>query len=170
MKKFKISRNSEIGQKLAKIQKNFQNVLNYANSKGYNLLLNENAELIGFWIHRTKLAQSNFKSDNLLKMFDVKENKDLIQLYFSNSFYGQNEMLKMQAIGKFYLWLFPEKMNAFSISIMHISMCDEFVYVRSNYDLENIDGFGFEAAELLVPSSQKIFSTDQFKQVNFNLN
>lgn len=158
METFKIHISHPHAIRMKRVLQNVRNIQTYANSKGYELILDQNsAKVVGFvqsLPKKNQLAEIDF-----LKKYNVFKKADLSVLMFSDKKEGLELSEKVNNMGPI---IFDPKIDNFNyfVKFNKIAYNSGFVYFESSHDFEKLKDFGFEKidrmAYLLAKSNNEV--------------
>lgn len=142
---FKISVDHDFGKQLKNVLQTVRNQKEYARSKGFNLLIDpKRTRVVGYHILKTKIEDTTFNQDQLVRTYDVKKQNDALHLLFSESHYGMKESQKINAFGPIIFQISTSSVYIFgflSVFFHKIALLENTIFFRSEDNFSNIDGF-----------------------------
>lgn len=163
MEAFKIHIDNPHALRMKRVLLNVRNIQAYANSKGYELILNQNRSKVVGFVQTTKTKSKTIEID-FLKKYKVFKKADLKVLMFSDQKEGIELYEKVNNMGPI---IFDPKIDNFNffVKFNKIAYNSGFVYFESNHDFEQLKAFGFEKIDRMAYLLAKSNNEVKFKNV-----
>ncbi len=163
METFKIHINHPHAIRMKRVIQNVKNIQTYANSKGYELILDQNsAKVVGFVATSQKKVEPT--EIDFLKKYNVFKKADLTVLMFSEQKEGFELSEKVNNMGPI---IFDPKIDGFNffVKFNKIAYTTGYIYFESSHDFERLKDFGFEKIDRMAYLLAKSNNEVKFKNV-----